>query len=360
MRTYSQFRAMLAIAKGSLRAIFRSPSTVVFSLGFPIIFILVFGSIGDNGFSMNVGFSKNSDTLNPVYRALKNIKGITIYNQLSDSLLTENLKSAAITAVIDVEKQSNGSYSINLKSADIVKPQDLQILQAILNSVVIRSDTSYHLMHVNSNVAFIKGREFREIDRILPGMLGFSLLGTGVFSVAFLFFNLRNQLVLKRFFATPVRKSTIIFGEGISRIFFQLLAVVVIMLFGYFFFNFTFVKGAATFIDMLLLSFLACVIFMGFGFVVSGIASTDSVIPVYSNIFVFPQFLLSGTFFSTSVFPEWLQKICNYLPLTCFNNAMHKISYEGLGLLSTWKDVSILLIWGVVVYAVAVKAFKWE
>ena len=191
-------------------------------------------------------------------------------------------------------------------------------------------------------------------------MLGFSLLGTGVFSVAFLFFNLRNQLVLKRFFATPVNKSTIIFGEGISRILFQLLAVVIIMLFGYFFFGFTFVNGATTFFNMLLLSFLACVIFMGFGFAVSGIASTDSVIPVYSNIFVFPQFLLSGTFFSTSVFPEWLQKICNYLPLTCFNNAMQKISYQGLGLLSTWKDVSILIVWGIVIYAIAVKAFKWE
>lgn len=351
---------MFAIAKGSLRAIFRSPSTVVFSLGFPIIFILVFGSIGDNGFSMNVGFSQHSDTTNPVYNTLKNIKGLVIYNKLSDSLLNENLKSADITAIIDIQKQNNGSYNINLKSADIVKPQDLQILSAILNSVVINNDTGYHLAHINPNIEYIKGREFREIDRILPGMLGFSLLGTGVFSVAFLFFNLRNQLVLKRFFATPVKKSTIIFGEGISRILFQLLAVVIIMLFGYFFFDFTFVNGASTFIEMLLLSFIACVIFMGFGFVVSGIATTDSVIPVYSNIFVFPQFLLSGTFFSTSVFPEWLQKICNYLPLTCFNNAMQKISYEGLGLASTWKDVSILIIWGIVIYAIAVKAFKWE
>ena len=213
MNKYSQLRAMLAIAKGSLRAIFRSPSTVVFSLGFPIIFILVFGSIGDNGFSMNIGFSNKSDTLNPVYNSLKKIKGINIYNKLSDSLLTANLKSAVITAIVDIKKRSDASYDINLQSADVVKPQDLQILQAILNSVVIRTDSSYHLSRINPNVQFIKGREFREIDRILPGMLGFSLLGTAVFSVAFLFFNLRNQLVLKRFFATPVKRSTIILGR---------------------------------------------------------------------------------------------------------------------------------------------------
>ncbi len=351
---------MLAIARGSLRAIFRSPSTVVFSLGFPIIFILVFGSIGDNGFAMNIGISPNSDTINPIYQSLQNIKGLTVYHGMSDSLLDVNVRSAAITAIIDIKKANTTSYNINLKSADIVKPQDLQILQAILNSVVIRNDSSYHLARINPDITYIKGREFREIDRILPGMLGFSLLGTGVFSVAFLFFNLRNGLVLKRFFATPIKKSTIILGEGISRISFQLLAVVIIMLFGYLFFNFTFINGASTFIDMLLLSFLACVIFMGFGFVVSSIAGTDSVIPVYSNMFVFPQFLLSGTFFSTAVFPGWMQTICNYLPLTCFNNAMHKISYEGLGLLSTWREVGILLVWGILIYAVAVKVFKWE
>ncbi len=351
---------MMAIAKGSLRAIFRSPSTVVFSLGFPIIFILVFGSIGDNGFNMNVGFSPQSDTMNPVYKSLVSIKGLTVYNHMNDSLLNVNLKSAAITAVIDIQKKPDATYNINLTSADVVKPQDLQVLQSIINAVILRNDTSYHMARLNPQVQFIKGREFREIDRILPGMLGFSLLGTAVFSVAFLFFNLRNQLVLKRFFATPVSRSTIILGEGISRVLFQILSVIIIMLFGNLFFGFTFVNGIATFIDMLLLSFLACVIFMGFGFVVSGIASADNVIPVYSNMFVFPQFLLSGTFFSTSVFPEWLQKICYFLPLTCFNNAMRKISYEGLGLLSTWREVGLLLIWGVIIYAAAVKAFRWE
>ncbi len=51
-RSYSQFRAMLAITRASLRAILRSPSAVVFSLGFPLIFILVFGLIGGGGTSV--------------------------------------------------------------------------------------------------------------------------------------------------------------------------------------------------------------------------------------------------------------------------------------------------------------------
>ena len=358
-KQYSQLKAMLAVTKASLRAIFRSPSTVVFSLGFPIIFILVFGSIGDSGFSMNVGVSPTSDTTNPVYDGLKNMKGINLYH-LNDSALNANLKSASITAIIDIQKSNNHPYEIKLRSSDVVRPQDLQVLKSILNAIIIQSDTSYHVARLDPECGYCPGREFREIDRILPGMLGFSLLGTGVFSVAFLFFNLRNQLVLKRFFATPILRSSIILGEGLSRILFQLLSVVIIILFGYLFFKFDFVNGATTFINMMVISFLACVVFMGAGFIVSSVARTDNVIPVYSNMFVFPQFLLSGTFFSTAVFPVWLQKICNILPLTCFNNAMRDITYNGESLWSTWKEMSILIIWGVIIYAVAIKVFRWE
>lgn len=54
---YNQYRAMLAITRGSLRAIFRSPSAVLFSIAFPLIFILIFGFIGGGGRWNPVGIS---------------------------------------------------------------------------------------------------------------------------------------------------------------------------------------------------------------------------------------------------------------------------------------------------------------
>src|SRR5690606_23238016 len=96
-------------------------------------------------------------------------------------------------------------------------------------------------------------RKYKTIDFILPGQLGFSLLSSGVFGVAFMFFGLRNTLVLKRFFATPIKRTYIILGEGLSRVIFQLLTAIVIILAGYFLFDFTLVRGAETFLEMLLL-----------------------------------------------------------------------------------------------------------
>ncbi|MFZ9214518.1 MAG: ABC transporter permease, partial [Sediminibacterium sp.] len=77
---YSQIRAMLAITKGSLKAILRSPSAVVFSIAFPLIFILVFGFIGGgNGkTTVKIALNRGSDTTNPIYTALSQINSIKI------------------------------------------------------------------------------------------------------------------------------------------------------------------------------------------------------------------------------------------------------------------------------------------
>ena len=149
-------------------------------------------------------------------------------------------------------------------------------------------------------------------------------------------------------------------GEALSRVIFQLITAVVIIGMGYFAFNYTLVNGFVTFLEIMVLSFLALIVFMGLGFVVSGLSKNESTIPPFGNLFTLPQFLLAGTFFPIEVFPSWLQPICRVLPLTHFNNAMRKIAFEGASLLDCGLEVGILIIWGIVVYAVAIKVFKWE
>ena len=80
-----------------------------------------------------------------------------------------------------------------------------------------------------------------------------------------------------------------------------------IILAGHYLFDFTLVNGFITFLDMMVLSFIGLVVFMGFGFIISSVAKNESSIPPFANIFTLPQFLLGGTFFSTHVFPKWLQ-----------------------------------------------------
>ena len=374
-RSYSQFRAMLAITRASLRAILRSPSAVVFSLGFPLIFILVFGFIGGGGTSVTVALRNPADSSNYVIRALQ--AGIVKIKKKDDkdNLLQEKdsnyikseLTKGKIAAILSVDSSMSPAgftqYKIKTQTSSAAADQFPILRMAMAQTIQIIEDRKipdqFKIISVQE-LPNLPGREYTMIDFILPGMLGFSLLSAAVFGVAFVFFNLRQTLVLKRFYATPINRKNIVFGEALSRVFFQLTASVVIILVGHFFFHFTLVNGFLTFMEMMALSFLGLVVFMGFGFIISSVSKSESSIPPLANIFTLPQFLLGGTFFSTSAFPKWLRSLCEYLPLKQLNDAMRNVAFEGASLMDCGKQIGILLIWGVIIYIAAIKTFKWE
>jgi ABC-2 type transport system permease protein len=360
---YSNFKATLAIAKASFRSIVRSPSSVVFTLLFPLIFILVFGFIGGSAVSVDVGVVKGCDTQNPVYQALAKSSVIHLINDQPIDQMNSDLAKGHIDAILNITKnESRPPFTVDVKYTKASAEKD-NILKSVLSSIFFRMNQ----MTSNAPPAIaelkestVSGREYKTIDFILPGQLGFSLLSTGVFGTAFVFLSLRITLVIKRFFATPVKRYSIVLGEALARITFALIGALFIILIGHYAFDFTLIHGISTVLQMLVLSFVGVVIFMGFGFVVSGIAKNESSVPPIANIITLPQFLLSGTFFSISVFPKWLQPICNALPLTYLNDAMRKIAFEGASLLDVGHQLLILLIWGIIVYSAAVKLFKWE
>jgi ABC-2 type transport system permease protein len=360
--SYSNTKATFALAKASFRSITRSPSAVVFTLAFPLIFILVFGFLGGGGTKIDVAIAPDSDLQNPIIVALEKSEFIRLVKNESIENINKDLEKGNYDAVISVIKNNSGlpAYFTNVKytSASI---NNGNILKSVLNELSYNLNTQNLKPTVTQiRASQISGRTYRTIDFILPGQLGFSLLSTGVFGTAFVFFSLRQNLVIKRFFATPVKRSSIVLGEGIARIGFALLGALFIILIGHFFFKFTLVNGAYTVINMLTLATMGIIVFMGFGFVVSGIAKSESTIPPISNIITLPQFLLSGTFFSIDNFPSWLQPISRALPLTYLNDAMRKVAFEGAGLWDVKQQILIILLWGIGIYAVAIKTFKWE
>ncbi len=361
---------MLAITRASITGIFRSPSAVVFSFVFPFIFILVFGFIsgGNSAPTYKLVIGKGSDTINDFFDSLKASNRIKIV-EIEDSIaLQKTLAKGKIAGILFITKTGMETpavrYTLKTSNASSDQwPQLMNVLTAIASKV---SDAkyinrpSYAIPDFNYARDVQELRPYRRIDFILPGQLGFSLLSTGVFGVAFVFFGLRNTLVLKRYFATPIRRTYILLGEAIARVIFQMIAAVVIILVGYFAFQFTLVNGVQTLLEMLFLSFLGLVVFMGFGFVISGVAKNESTIPPFANLITLPQFLLGGTFFSAEVFPKWLQLVSKTLPLTHLNTAMRAVAFEGQSLWAMKTEIGILLLWGIVIYIIAIRVFKWE
>lgn len=361
-KPYSNTKATLALARASFRSIMRSPSAVVFTLAFPLIFILVFGFLGGGGVKVDVALAPGSDLSNPIVAALEQERVVHLLKHKEAAEIKEDLEKGHLAAVIDIRKNTaeKPAYIAHVQYTSAALDKG-SILKSVLNNLFYTLNAKNVVPGVAQlNESTVKGRIYRTIDFILPGQLGFSLLSTGVFGTAFVFFSLRQNLVIKRFFATPVNRSSIVFGEGLARIGFALLGALFIITIGHYFFHFTLIHGLITVLNMLLLSAMGLIVFMGFGFVVSGIAKSESTIPPISNIITLPQFLLSGTFFSIDAFPEWLQPISRALPLTYLNDALRKVAFEGAGLWDVKQQLLIMLVWGIGIYAVAVKVFKWE
>ena len=355
---YSNTKAMFALAKASFRAIVRSPSSVVFTLAFPLIFILVFGFLGSGGTHIDVGIAPGSDLNNPVIAAIKHASIIRLNESKTASEFSNLLKKGNIDALIGVKKSAKGvGYDVNISytSASLDKGN---ILKSVLTGILYDKSLKPDVSELKEQT--VTGRAYKTIDFILPGQLGFSLLATGVFGTAFVFLSLRQTLVIKRFFATPVRRSSIVIGEGIARVGFALCGAIFIILIGHFLFKFTLINGVVTVLNMLVLSAIGVIVFMGFGFIISGIAKNETMVPPIANMVTLPQFLLSGTFFSIEAFPTWLQPFCRVLPLTYLNDALRKVAFEGAGLWDVKMQILILIVWGIAIYAVAVKVFKWE
>ena len=361
MAAYNQRRALMAITKASFKSIFKSPSSTFFSLFFPIVLIIIFGSIGGGGgVSFNVALDKRSDTTNMIYQAITHAPIFDIAKG-DDADIQDRLKKGRLTAIIHIEKMDSGMYQVRLQSTTASQrelPQLENILNGIINEASIRMENLKKIATVTVDVAQV--RPYRRIDFYLPGMIGFSLIGSAVFGVAFLFFALRETLVLKRMYASPVSKSNIVIGESLGRVFFQLLIVIVLILFGTYFYHFTLANGVVTFVELLALSALALIVFMGFGFFISSVAKNQNVIPIYANLFMFPQYFLSGTFFPKTILPPSIHWLIEALPLTALNDALRKVAFEGSHLGDCWKQIGILGAWGIVIHACAIWAFRWE
>lgn len=366
----SQLRAMWAISKASLRSMVRSPSTVVFSIIFPFVFIMVFGFIGNSGGKQrfNIIVTSGSDTNNLLYESLKKTEGIIMTSELNTTDIALDQQKGKVAGIIHISKNMDGIFPYDIRltsttSSNDKWPQLKALIESKINEIsngMYSNRPAYASFNFTYEKDIKEIRQYKTIDFILPGQLGFSLLSAGVFGVAFMFYNLRSTLVLKRFFATPISRTYIILGESLSRVIFQMITAVVIVGAGYFFFGFTLISGWITFFQLMALSFLGLVLFMGFGFIISGVANSVGTIPPFANLITLPQFLLGGTFFSVDAFPKWLQPISRAMPLTHLNEAMRSVAFEGDSLWEVKNEIGILMLWTVLVYIVAIKLFKWE
>jgi ABC-type multidrug transport system permease subunit len=197
----------------------------------------------------------------------------------------------------------------------------------------------------------------RYVDFLVPGLIGMNLMGSGLWGLGFTVVIARSRKILKRFAATPMRRSHYLLSFMLSRLIFLVLEVAAVIVFAWVAFGFT-VRGS--WLSVALVTMLGGFTFSGLGLLVAARPTTIEGVSGLMNFIMLPMWLLSGTFFSSERFPQVLQPFIQALPLTALNNVLRALMNEGASLSSNWTAIAILLAWCVVSFVVALKIFKWQ
>ncbi len=197
----------------------------------------------------------------------------------------------------------------------------------------------------------------RYIDFLVPGLIGMSLMGGGLWGVGFVTVDMRIRKVLKRFLATPMRKTDFLLGILLSRLIFLVPEMLVLVLFARVAFGVV-IQGSVLAVGALIL--LGALAFAGIGLLVASRARTLEAVSGLMNLVMLPMWVLSGIFFSSERFPEAMQPFIKALPLTTLIDALRSVTLEGTAFLALWPQVAILAGWAVGSFVLALRWFRWN
>lgn len=202
----------------------------------------------------------------------------------------------------------------------------------------------------------VTARGERYVDFLLPGLLGMTLLNGGAWGVGYGLVLLRTRKLLKRFAATPLRRSDLLLAYLLFRVVLALVESAALIAFGALFFEMR-VSGSA--LGLFLLVLTSALSFGGLGLLAGARAENPQTGAGWVNLVTLPMLLVSGVFFSADKFPSWTQPLVQALPLTRLNDGLRAVLNEGAPLAAVGGDLVNLALWGLGSFLLALRVFRW-
>jgi ABC-type multidrug transport system permease subunit len=196
----------------------------------------------------------------------------------------------------------------------------------------------------------------RYIDFLIPGLLGMNLMNSGMWGVGFALVEMRQRKLLKRFVATPMRRSDFLLALTSSRLVLMVIEVGLLLGFGVLVFH---MRVQGSILSVILLGSLGAIAFGGVGLLTACRAQKIESVSGLINLVMMPMWIFSGVFFSYDRFPAIAHPFIKALPLTALNDALRATITEGASLGSQSGRLLVLAIWGGVSFILALRWFRW-
>jgi ABC-type multidrug transport system permease subunit len=347
--TSPSLHPLVELTMTRVREFLREKEAVFWVFVFPVLMTFALGIAFRNTapdktlVAIEAGNTKASETASMLSRS----PDITA-TVLSPDEAAQALRSGKVSIVV---KPVNDTFEYHF---DPTRPES-RTARLLVDDVLQRGKGRADVVSVGETRVTEPGARY--VDFLVPGLIGMNLMGSGLWGLGFTVVIARSRKILKRFAATPMRRSHYLLSFMLSRLVFLVLEVAAVIAFAWVAFGFT-VRGS--WLSVALITMLGGFTFSGLGLLVAARPTTIEGVSGLMNFIMLPMWLLSGTFFSSERFPQILQPFIQALPLTALNNALRALMNEGASLSSNWAAIAILVAWCVISFVVALKIFKWQ
>jgi ABC-2 type transport system permease protein len=192
-------------------------------------------------------------------------------------------------------------------------------------------------------------------DFIAPGIMAMTVMMSVMTGLPVAISQEKEVGTLDGMMVAPINRLSIILGKTLGQTARGLIQGVIILALAVGLFGVT-IQGSIFLVFGLLL--LGVFSFVGIGIVITSFAKDQETATMLMMTLMFPMMFLSGVFFPIQQMPWYMQYISRVLPLTYASQALRKVMVLGAGIPAISTELTILIVFGVVMTAIAVPVFR--
>jgi len=369
---------IIADLKVTARGFLRSRVGVFFSLIFPVILILLFGAIFSGGSGPVTAYVQNNDQTchqgvpvcvsTELIAALNSTKALTLIPVPTSANFTQYLLSHSSSDGLIIPTNFTSQFLAGAKVNITLYGNPASTTSAIVSGVTNEVVNAFNLQAVRLTLpevqkiptigvsgTTIKSTGTKEIDFLIPGLIGFAVLISPMFAMVNISSQYKRDKLFKQLSLTPLTKAEWLLSRILWYILVTFGAFTLLTLAGVYLF------GAHVALSVYIIPFLLLgpFLFVSLGMLVGTVSNSPESAAVVGNLITFPMMFLSGTFFPVSTMPQFLQSFAHVLPLYYIIEGLTNVmTYGNFGAATT--DLGIVFVIAVVIFYLAIRFFKWR
>jgi ABC-2 type transport system permease protein len=197
----------------------------------------------------------------------------------------------------------------------------------------------------------------KDLNVIVPGIAGMSVVSTTFTALAYNMTFLREQGILKRIRGTPMPSGAYLGGIALSAVTNTLIQVGIVVVAGKLFFGVDWPKDWG---ELLVYVTVGVICFAALGVAFSHAIPNFEATAAYVNAVFLPLIFVSGVFYDAAKAPRFLRDIAEALPLVHVIDGLSGAMVKGTSLAHNAPGLGVVALWGAAGLWLAARGFSWE